>query len=159
MNRTSKVPCETHVLFIWRLETQTCSLVSFFWTPPLCQKKIMRFGPTLGSNNSDLKNDSIKTITFSEISGRHFSYYGIPWIPLIFFGLELLAQMRNNNKQNFYDSPGQIPKLILTLRLKQDSFQFLQKQQTALFLHENICVLEWRVQRFSIFAPQCTSST
>ena len=76
-----------------------------------------------------------------------------------FFGLELLAQMRNNNKQNVYDSPRQIPKLILTLRLKQDGFQFLQKQQTALFLHEHICVLEWRVQRFSIFAPQCTSST
>ena len=94
----------------------------FFYDSPYHYDKLkISDSVTLSSHNSDLKNDSIKTITFSEISGRHFSYYGIPWIPLIFFGLELLAQMRNNNKQNFYDSPGQIPKLILTLRLKQNA--------------------------------------
>ena len=30
MNRTWKVPCETHVLFIWRLEIKICSRVFFF---------------------------------------------------------------------------------------------------------------------------------
>ena len=29
--------------------------VFIFVTPPLCQKKILRFDPTLGSNNSGLK--------------------------------------------------------------------------------------------------------
>ena len=37
MNRTSKVPCQRHDLFIWRLETQNCSR-AFFVTPPLCKK-------------------------------------------------------------------------------------------------------------------------
>ena len=34
--------------------------VFIFVTPPLCQKKNLRFDPTLSSNNSGLKNDSIK---------------------------------------------------------------------------------------------------
>ena len=46
----------------------------FFWMTPL-SKKILRFDPTLSSNNSGLKNDSIKTTTFSETAGRQLSSY------------------------------------------------------------------------------------
>ena len=50
--------------------------VLFFVTPPLCQKKFLRFDLTLSSNNSGL-NCRIKNHSFSEKAGHQLSY-GIP---------------------------------------------------------------------------------
>ena len=80
MNRTSKVPCETHVLFMWSLETKKCGRVFFFDTAIL-QKKFLRFDPTLGSNNSGLKNYRIKNHHIFGIS-RTSAFIWHIWIPL-----------------------------------------------------------------------------
>ena len=48
----------------------------------MCPKNsdMVRFDPTLSSNNSGLTYSITKTITVSELAGRQHSY-GIPWIP------------------------------------------------------------------------------
>ena len=80
MNRTSKVPCETHVLFMWSLETKKCSCVFFFDTAIL-QKKFLRFDPTLGSNNLGLKKCRIRNHHIFGIA-RTSAFIWHIWIPL-----------------------------------------------------------------------------
>ena len=55
--------------------------VLFFVTPPLCQKKFLRFDPTLGSNNSGFKNYSTKNHHIFR-DGRTSAFIWHPWIPL-----------------------------------------------------------------------------
>ena len=55
--------------------------VFIFVTPPLCQKKILRFDPTLGSNNSGLKNYRIKNHHIFGIA-RTSAFIWHIWIPL-----------------------------------------------------------------------------
>ena len=80
MNRTWKVPCETHVLFIWRLEIEICSRVFFFEHRNFAKKKL-RFDPTWGSYNSGLKS---YRITNNHIFGiaRTSAFIWHPRIPL-----------------------------------------------------------------------------
>ena len=58
--------------------------VFIFVTPPLCQKKILRFYPTLGSNNSGLKNCRIKNHHIFGIAWTSAFIWHI-WIPLEIF--------------------------------------------------------------------------
>ena len=76
MKRTSKLPCETHVLFIWKLGTQNCSRVIFCYAAARQFFPSLNFDPTLTSHDSGLKNDSI----VSESPGPQLSD-GIFWIP------------------------------------------------------------------------------
>ena len=55
--------------------------VLFFVTPPLCQKKFLRFDPTLGSNNSGSKNYRIKNHHIFGIA-RTSAFIWHMWIPL-----------------------------------------------------------------------------
>ena len=55
--------------------------VLFFVTPPLCQEKFLRFDPTLGSNNSGLKNSRIKNHHIFGIA-RTSAFIWHMWIPL-----------------------------------------------------------------------------
>ena len=48
--------------------------VSIFFDTAILPKKILRFDPTLCSNNSGLENFRIKTTTFLESPGRRLSY-------------------------------------------------------------------------------------
>ena len=65
---------------MWRLETKKCSRVFFFKTP-IFQKKILRFDPTLSSNNYGLKNYSIKNHQIFGIA-RTSAFIWHIWIPL-----------------------------------------------------------------------------
>ena len=55
--------------------------VFIFVTPPLCPKKILRFDPTLSSNNSGLKNYRIKNHHIFGIA-RTSAFIWHNWIPL-----------------------------------------------------------------------------
>ena len=60
-NRTWKVPCETHVLFIWEVKTQNCSRVFFFEHRIILMTNSKFQTPlTLNSPKSGLKNHRIK---------------------------------------------------------------------------------------------------
>ena len=65
--------------------------VFIFVTPPLCKKKFLRFDPTLGSNNSGLKNYRIKNHHIFGIAWTSAFIWHI-WIPLKKFCIGVIGQ-------------------------------------------------------------------